>query len=135
MKSALRSIEETNARNTDSGWRSFSFSFIFIILLPLFPLLLEYLSTGTYFVSVKSIALAVAILVIGIGSTSNDLFQLIIGLFFGIIDSSIYTHISNSDIIGICIITITCIIMIWHLLERYDRHLIKGQRFFEFGKL
>lgn len=131
----LNEITETNTKYTNSGWRSFGFSLIFIILLPLLPLLLEFL-TANYTVSIKSIALAIAILVIGIGSTSSDLFQLVTGLFFGIIDSSIYTHITNTDKIGIVIMWVTCTIMIiWHCIERVNRHILKRQCFFEFGNL
>lgn len=81
-------------------------------------------------------ALAVAILVMSIGATSSDQLQLVLGLIFGTVDSVIYTHVTNKDILGIALILTTCFIMIlWHTSERYTRHIIKRQRFFEFGNL
>jgi hypothetical protein len=132
---AKNNFIESNGSYTDSGFKSLLLSIIFIVGVPLLPLLAEFL-TSNYSVSIKSIALAIAILVIGIGSTSTDFFQMVIGLFFGLVDSLVYTRITSNDKIGIAIIYVTAAIMIiWHIIERISRHTIKKQRFFDFGNL
>ena len=133
MGAKKNNFTDISVEGTDSGFKSFALSLIFIIFVPLLPLVAELL-TNNYTLSIKSIALAIAILVIGIGATSTDLFQLIVGLFFGQVDSLVYTHIANNDGIGIAIIYLTALIMvIWHIFERIKRHMLKKQRFFEFS--
>jgi hypothetical protein len=116
-----------------SIWQSFFCSLLFTILFPLFPLWIELTSVNSNLNS--TLVISGVMLVIGIGVSSETFLQFVLSLIIGVCNSLIYGF-SDPQKNNLMILLISCGTMIaWHIIERFIRHVIKKQPFFDFGKI
>jgi len=117
-------------------WDNYISCIILHMLLPLLPLLLELWLTGT--ISVKSIPLAASMYTISIGISSQIksqfVFTIIVSLLctfaYGIAASQQSPLRLNNELSFIGIVAV----FIWHLIERFERHIINRTPFLEFKR-
>ncbi|MCU7844887.1 MAG: hypothetical protein KZQ93_13735 [Candidatus Thiodiazotropha sp. (ex Monitilora ramsayi)] len=117
------------------NWQHFIFSFIVQLLLPLMPIIVEKSITGN--VSDQTYAISAAMYSISIGVTTKNLALLGASIFVAMAFSSIFGFIvsGNSPHISVANYSIATIIIFMgiHTIERYKRHVNKGELFIDFG--
>jgi hypothetical protein len=125
------------------NWENFLLSFFLLLLFPLIPLGLEWVLTGE--VKNSAVQLATATYAFAIGASSRSMGLFVFGLIIGFIFAATYggtvsleTLEGNSfakgsefffqwgPVVGIGSV------FLMHLSERYNRHVIDSEPFFEF---
>ncbi|MCZ3030141.1 hypothetical protein NYY88_17575 [Acinetobacter baumannii] len=117
----------------NDAWTAFFLCLIVHMSLPLLPLVAEWLITGI--VTKSSLTITIAIYAMTIGASSTNAIIAIICIIIGIIFSVLYgvTLIQNTYQFMIDTMLISKIalgtIIVPHVIERYNRHLVDLQPF------
>ena len=123
-------------------WQHFLLCVLFRMLLPLLPLVIEYLITGA--ASEKTATLIAAIYVISIGSSSRSSLQFGLLMIVGVLDAVAFGFVvgqspipssRNLTLVGYAtVFAFWCVVaaFILHVLERYNRHVAERMPFWEF---
>ncbi|XWK85680.1 MAG: hypothetical protein U7127_15785 [Phormidium sp.] len=116
-------------------WQEYLLSLICQIGVPLFPLLLEFCLTNK--LSEESLTLTASIYTITIGVSSRQKWQLALAILASLFFAAVYGAVAvldtpvlvsrPSSTWGIITVSIT------HGLERFYRHVIKGEVFWDFS--
>lgn len=117
-----------------NGWVSFIESCIFVFIFPFIPLAIEYF-TGGYKISGKSATLASSMYAISIGVTSKYHILFVLCVLISIAEAILYGYVlhNENDKIMMVLLIATGFVTIYHCAERFYRHVIKKEPFFEFG--
>jgi hypothetical protein len=118
-----------------NNWQQFLFSFIAQLVLPLTPMIAEWLLTGK--VDDRTLAISAAMYSISIGVATNNLaltgaslvVAVIFSALFGFLAAGKVTHISVTWSSIVVIVSFMSI----HGTERYKRHISQGELFFISG--
>jgi hypothetical protein len=116
-------------------WQQFALCLLFHLLVPCIPLGIEWVVLGH--VENKTLLLFVAVypLSIGVSSRSSLMFGItvIVGLvysiFFGLISGNVLLNPNVYKVGAKCLAGLVLI----HAGERYNRHVVDGESFWEFG--
>lgn len=117
----------------NDAWTAFILCVMAHMLLPLLPLFMEWLITGE--ISKNSITITLAIYAMTIGASSTNSLIAIMCIFIGIIFSVLYgvtisanTEALNFDTMLLSKLALLAIVLP-HLAERYNRHVVDLQPF------
>lgn len=116
-----------------SEWQHFSFAVLLHLMLPLLPLGLERWFAGH--VEAKSAVLTAAMYSLAIGLSSRNVLIFGLSILSGVAFSAAFGYLSktatleNADILSYCAIAL---ILVFHTLERYNRHVVDKRPFLEF---
>jgi len=116
-----------------SEWQNFLFCLALHVTLPLLPLGIEWWFSGA--VGEKSAVLTAAMYSLAIGLSSRNIALFGLGLIQGLIFSAAFgflaknPHLNQADFASYIAIAI---IMIVHIIERYNRHVVDQVPFLEF---
>jgi hypothetical protein len=113
-------------------WQNFLLCVIFHLFLPLSPLLLEL--WGSASITAKSATLAAAIYAITMGNSSQNKLIFGLGVLISLIFTFAYARSYDGELIGSSVASYWAIgfILLIHGIERYKRHIISQQPFWEF---
>ena len=122
------------------GWREeysdFTGSIIFYMIFPLLPLLFESINTGTH-PSIQSLTITASIYSFSIGVSSRDKANFCLGIFCGFILAYLYGKVSEPKVIiytwyYVVTVILLAVIFIFHLLERFNKHVVECEPVFSF---
>lgn len=116
-----------------SKWRQFGSSLAYSIVLPLVPLVIEFVYDGK--ITAQSLTLATAIYAATIGLSSKNAVLLSITLFVSIIFAVAFGRIMGAGSVpdgcsAAALLSLTAITVV-HVCERYIKHVGKGELFIE----
>ena len=128
--------EKGRILSASQRWQTFFFCVILHMLLPLLPLGFEFWSTQT--VSDRTMTLAASMYTIAIGVSSRNqalfglaiLFSVSLAAAFGFASSE-RQALSGS---GYASAGAILLVFVFHVIERYNRHVTEGRSFMPFGK-
>jgi hypothetical protein len=114
----------------------FAFACCVQLLLPLMPLLLEFWIRGG--VSDQTYTIIAAMYSISIGVTTKNIGMLGVSIFVAMAFSSAFGYVTSGQPMHFSVaipaqLTIISFILI-HGVERYQRHVLAGEKFIEFGE-
>ena len=120
-------------------WDNFASATVFIIFLPLLPLLLEYLASGGT-VQAASVTLVASFFTLALGSSSKSKFFFSFSVLIGVTYAAFYPIVLLKK--GYYIVMsksawyVIIFAVIFHISERYLRHIEEGDPFFNwwYGK-
>lgn len=127
----------TEEKSTLDCWQDFLVCIALHMLLPLLPLLLEWWFAKH--VEAKSITLTAALYSMAIGLSSRHVALLGIGILFGFTFAATSGHLSTEpapglEHVGVISGVAIAFMFVWHIIERYYRHVAESEEFFEFLK-
>jgi hypothetical protein len=117
------------------AWQQYGLCLLFHLFLPFLPLIIEYALHRRVEPKTSLLFLSVFPLSVGVSSRNRLMFGvtivfgLIYSVFFGLISGGLPLDQSVSDIGYYCLAGI----VITHALERYNRHVVDSEPFWEFG--
>jgi len=123
---------EKELPHSQSGKKSFLMSVIVLIVVPFVPVLIDIM---TQHLNVSSLMLITALSIIGMSATSQDLATFIFGVFMGSFDFIVYGLINDSNVSSFWVIfafSLNGIVLMVNIYERWVRHIIKEEPFFDF---
>ena len=122
-------------RGLNPDWNDFILCILLHFFIPFLPIFLEYFFTKT--VSDQNLIIFISIYSLSMGLSSRNIIIAILCFIVSIFFSSFYGFTSNSkdaqqNFISIwAVLGILALIIIPHLIERYNRHYIEQEIFFK----
>lgn len=115
-------------------WQNFFLSILFRSLMPLLPILLEFIKNGK--VNDASVVLSTSMYIITVGITSTDRLMFGLTIIGSIIFAFLYGTLPNTQQVPSFLINISVIVLVFtfilNSLERYNRHCVDRSPIFEF---
>ena len=122
------------------GWHEeysdFTGSIIFYMIFPLLPLLFESINSGSH-PTIQSLTITASIYSFSIGVSSRDKAIFCLGIFCGFILAYLYGKVSEPKVIiytwyYVVTVILLAIIFIFHLIERFNKHVVECEPVFSF---
>jgi len=118
-------------------WREFFCCALMLLLLPCLPLVAEWLFSPNG-VDERSVFMFISMYSIGIGITSRNVFYFAVSVIVCLVYCVAYGALVAKSphayaCAGLTAKLVIGFMVLWHLLERYDRHVSSQEPFFEFA--
>jgi len=115
-------------------WQHFILSIIYLTIIPLIPLGLEFWFTGS--IKTQTLALTTAIYSVTIGSSSSSRLLFGVGIVTGILFSAVFGKVlqPGTELVGsnvACYATLI-ILSVINILGRWNEHMAEGKKFWRF---
>lgn len=115
-------------------WQHFLLSLLYVSLLPLIPLVLEFWLKGN--LSASSLTLATAIYSVTVGASSKNRLLFGVGILLAIVFSSVFGVVMNATTPPkgteeACFVVLA-LLTVFNVFDRWNRHMADHEKFWDF---